>query len=72
MCDFCERMKSQTGDAGQRYEVSCLGFDDADPQRRKTVGWTNRADGGGLVGMINAHPAWHSPEVRDREAPHGQ
>ena len=32
MCDFCERMKARVGDVGQRYEVSCLGFDYEDPQ----------------------------------------
>ena len=70
MCDFCERMKARVGDVGQRYEVSCLGFDSEDPQRRKTVGWSSDATGGRLVEMINAYPAWNSPEVRDREAPH--
>jgi hypothetical protein len=60
-CSFLTR----TGYAGQRYEVSCLGFYESDPTQRKVVGWTNRADGGSLVRMIEAHPVWNSPEVKD-------
>lgn len=53
------------GYAGQRYQVSCLGFDPERPDERKVVGWTNDPTGGGLVAMVNAHPCWHSPEVTD-------
>lgn len=52
------------GYIGQRYQVSCLGFDD-DPTVRKVIGWTNDATGGALVAMIEAHPGWHSPEITD-------
>jgi len=55
----CKKIKS--GYAGQRYQVS---FEDADG-KRKTMGWTERADGEPLVGSINAHPVWKNPQVFD-------
>jgi hypothetical protein len=60
-------MAERTGDRGQRYAVSCLGFDGENPGERKVIGWTNQADGGGLVDMIELHPTWNSPLVHDRE-----
>lgn len=61
-------MRERSGDRQQRYAVSCLGFDAEQPDERKIVGWTERADGGGLVEMIDAHPAWNTPLVHDRQA----
>lgn len=55
---------SEPGYAGQRYQVSCLGFY-ADPEIRKVIGWTNDPTGGALVAMIDDHPFWHSPEITD-------
>ncbi len=61
--------KIPKGDKGQRYEVhaeteaECEDF---------IVGWTERADGEPLVGVINAHPSWHSPRVIDRRPSGGR
>ena len=55
------------GYAGQRYEVSCLGFG-ADDSERRVVGWTNNPTGGALVEIVDLHPSWHSPEVKDLTA----
>jgi len=49
----------------QRYGVSCLGFYLANPDERKVFRWTNEPDGGALVRMVEKHPSWHSPEVKD-------
>jgi hypothetical protein len=46
---------------GQWYEVR---FTDGDGTEH-VMGWTNSADGGGLVESINAHPVWHDPRVVD-------
>lgn len=51
------------GDRGQRYEVKAI-IDG----KLTSVGWTQKADGGGLVEIVNLHPSWHSPIVIDREA----
>jgi hypothetical protein len=50
---------------GEHFEVSCLGGDHTDPNKRTVVGWTSKEDGGRLVAMVNKHPVWNSPEVRD-------
>jgi hypothetical protein len=64
MCYRCEKLPP-TGYKGQKYEVSCLGFDVVDETKRHVVGWTNDPTGNGLVKMINLHPVLNSPEVRE-------
>jgi len=54
----------KTGDQGQRYEVRAIGED----EHEFVLGWTEKSDGGNLVRAVEAHPAWHSPRVIDREA----
>lgn len=46
---------------GQFYEVSCEGRD----KGRTIVGWTSEPDGGALVRLVNSHPTWADPQVRD-------
>jgi hypothetical protein len=50
--------------AGQFYEVDCETI-----EGRMIVGWTNEADGGALVRLVNSHPAWADPVVRDLRLP---
>ena len=66
LCKTMANVPRGSGPApGQHFEVSCLGFDASDPKRRTVVGWTSAEDGGGLVKMVNLHPVWNSPQVRD-------
>ena len=56
--------KVETGDKGQRYEVSCL-----EPSGKKiTIGWADTQEGvDNLVLGVNLHPSMHSPKVIDRK-----
>lgn len=55
------------GDQGQRYEVT---FVNPASGARQVAGWSEtRAGADRLVRGINAHPSWHSPEIKDRR-PH--
>lgn len=60
---------AKTGYAGQRYEVRALrprlGALSGPAEEPFVVGWTEQEDGGALVGMVMAHPAWRSPKVVD-------
>jgi hypothetical protein len=64
MCWKCDKLPPP-GYRGQMYEVSCIGFDAEDENKRSVVGWTNDPTGGALVKMVNLHPVWNSPEVRE-------
>lgn len=57
----CKLFGKHVGYAGQRYEVR---YTDGDG-KEKTAGWSEQADGGGIVRMINLHPVWHSPKIID-------
>lgn len=52
------------GDKNQRYEVQAIFPPNTE---HEVMGWTDRADGGELVGSVEMHPSWHSPRVIDRE-----
>jgi hypothetical protein len=66
MCYKCDKLPP-TGYRGQKYEVSCLGFDPHDDNKRHVVGWSNDPTGNGLVKMIRLHPVLNSPEVMEVE-----
>lgn len=59
----CNRLP--IGDHGQRYEVRCIALDGQEIR----LGWTDAADGGAFIQMVDAHPTWHSPRIIDREVP---
>jgi hypothetical protein len=46
---------------GYRYEVRCLDG----KGESMVVGWTDLADGGALVKMVERHPSWSAPRVID-------
>lgn len=48
---------------GQKYAVYCRDGDGKD----MLAGWTELADGGALVHMINKHPHWNDPKVIEVE-----
>jgi hypothetical protein len=43
------------------YEVSCEGM----TPERSVIGWTKDPTGGALVRLVDAHPSWFAPRVRD-------
>lgn len=62
---ICYVSTSSNPPPDQPYEVSCLGFDADDPDKRTVVGYTDAPDGGSLVRMVEKHPVWNSSQVRD-------
>lgn len=62
MSKICD---AKVGYNGQRYEVRAQTESECE---EFTVGWTEAADGGSLVRMINKHPSHHSPRVIDLRA----
>jgi hypothetical protein len=46
-----------------------VSFFNPDKDRREVFGWSNdRVGAEAMVDAIDAHPVWHLPEVKDREA----
>lgn len=54
----------KTGDKGQRYEVRAVGMQGVE----FVVGWTEHADGGGLVRTVEKHPVWELSRIIDRRS----
>jgi hypothetical protein len=55
----------QTGDRGQRYEVS---FFDPAANCRRVLGWTSdHKDALSMADAIEKHPSWQFPWITDRE-----
>lgn len=62
--------RREVGFDGQRYEVRAMRpqYDVPGGARKHeefVLGWTNQADGGALVRMVNVHPTWHTARVYD-------
>lgn len=56
--------EQEAREKGQLFEVTCEGME----KGRSIIGWTSEADGGALVRMVNSHPTWADPQVRDIRA----
>lgn len=54
-------MTFRTGYSGQKYCVTALDH----AGETFVAGWTDAADGGALVRMIEKHPSWHHPLVQE-------
>ncbi len=62
-CHWMDRF--QTGDHGQRYAVTYI---NPATDKRCPFGWADdREVVDKMVDSIEKHPAWHSPEVEDRD-----